>query len=247
MATIRFQPMPNAMGGSFTDIPTFPGAQFGIGYPEAIGDAARACWPNVLTAQCEQLDAGAWRCTGRKEGEVRYTMTITPAEHVVDIHFKVTNESDRPWEQSLAFNCFSCGAPEIRDHECLRHWIRTAGQFKRLIEIPRIFGPRPTIQLYNVEGAPPGKDIPFVAGFRTTPDIVLEGWLAIQSSDAKRLVATVSKPALFLFQNMEYSCIHSATSFGPLKPGETRKGINKIYFVEQSLEDWHKQMKADLA
>ncbi len=243
MAAIRFQPMPNAMGGTFTDIPAFPGASFGIGYPEAVGDAAHACWPQSLTAQCEPRDGGAWKIMGRNEGEVRYVMTVTPSEDSVDIRFDVTNESDRVWEQSLAFNCFSCGtAPEIRDHECLRHWVRAEGRFRRLIEIPRVFGPRPTIQLYSVEGAPPGRIIPFVAGFKATPDIVLEGWMAIQSRDGKRLVATVSRPALFLFQNMEYSCIHSATSFGRLSPGETRRATNTLYFVEASLKEWHKRM-----
>jgi len=190
-ARIRVLASQGSMGAFLSDIPAFPGRQFSLGYPEAIGDAARACWPNVFQPKWEESDTGIWTCTARKDGEVSYRMIVMPHEDVVEIRFKVTNESSRTWSQGLAFNCFQCGGPpEIRDHECLRHWVRTArisvhntggGEFKRLIDLPRVFGPRPTIQLYSVEGAPLGKDIPFVANFKATPDIILEGWMAIQT------------------------------------------------------------------
>ncbi len=70
--------------------------------------------------------------------------------------------------------------------------------------------------------------------------------MAIQSRDGKRLVATASDPAMFLFQNMEYSCIHSAAGFGPLKPGESGEAVTRVYFVEAGLEDWHARMPADM-
>lgn len=247
MARMRIEGIPGGMGATITDIPAFPGACFSIGFPEAIGDAAQTCWPNAIVPQWEQLDNGVWRSTGRKDGELSYTLTLTAAEDVLDAHFALKNESDRTWAQSLAFNCFQCGGvPAVRDHECLRHWVRTGDRFRRLIEIPRVFGPRPAIQLYSVDGAPPGKDIPFVANFQATPNVVLEGWMAIQSRDGKRLVATASCPALFLFQNMEYSCIHSAAGFGPLKPGESARAINRLYFVEAAIDNWYHRLKRDL-
>ena len=136
----------------------------------------------------------------------------------------------------------------MSDHECVRHWCRAGGEFRRLIEVPRQFSLRATVQLYSVEGMPPGQEIPFVANFRATPEeVALEGWLAVQSRDGSRLVATASKPALFLFQNMEYSCIHASPGFGPLGPGESGEAVNKVYFVEASLEDWYERMRADLA
>ena len=246
MSQIRFQASQGDMGAYVSNIPAFPDRQFSMGYPEAIGDAAHTCWPPAFTPEWQESDMGVWTCSARKDGEVSYRMLVMPYEDALETRFKVTNESNRTWKQSLAFNCFQCGGvPEIRDHECLRHWVRAAGEFKRLIELPRVFSPRPTVQLYSVVGAPPGKDIPFVAGFKATPDVVLEGWMAIQSRDGKRLVATASKPALFLFQNMEYSCIHSATGFGPLKPGESAEAVNRVYFVETSIEAWHKRMQSD--
>ena len=115
-----------------------------------------------------------------------------------------------------------CPGNSIRDNECLRTWVRTGGEFKRLVELPRVFGPRPAVQLYSVEGAPLGKDIPFVPNFAATPDLVIEPWMAMVSRDGKRLVATVSKPGLFLFQNREFSCIHCGTGFWRNEAGPDR-------------------------
>ena len=117
---------------------------------------------------------------------------------------------------------------------------------RRLIEIPRKFSPRPTVQLYSVEGQPRGDDIPFVTRFQATPDAILEGWLAIQSRDGKRLAAVASKAALFLFQNMEYSCIHSAPGFGPMAPGETREAWTRCYFVEATVAGWRERMRKEM-
>jgi len=123
--------------------------------------------------------------------------------------------------------------------------VRTQGRFRRLVEIPRKYGPRPTVQLYSVEGAPDAKGIPFVAGFQATPDVILQGWLAIQSHDGQRLVAVASRPTLFLFQNMEYSCIHASPGFGELGPGETGEALTRLYFVRSSVEEWHQRMQEE--
>ena len=111
-----------------------------------------------------------------------------------------------------------------------------------------MFGPRPTLQFYSVEGAPKGKDIPFVNAFQSTPDdVAIEGWLAIRARDDKHMVAVVSKPALFTFQNREYSCIHSSPTFGALKPGESGTALTRIYFVKATLEQWYNHMKKEFA
>ena len=75
----------------------------------------------------------------------------------------------------------------------------------------------------------------------------MEGWLAIRARDDRHMVATVSKKALYTFQNREYSCIHSAPTFGPLKPGEEGNAITRIYFVEATLEDWYERMTREFA
>lgn len=247
MAGMRFTPVPGRMSGSIVDVPGFPGDRFALNCPEAIGDAGHAVWLNQAEPQWQELGDGIWQNTGSWPNEMSFTVAIAPGDDTVDVRIRLTNESPRPWKHGLAFNCFNCGAAaSVRDYECRRHWARTGGVFKRLIELPRVFGPRPTVQLYSVEGQPPGADLPFVANFKATPDVVLEGWLAIEARDGKRLVAVASKPALFLFQNMEYSCIHSGPGFGPMQPGETRESLTRCYFVESTLAQWHERMTAEL-
>ena len=71
--------------------------------------------------------------------------------------------------------------------------------------------------------------------------------MAIRTRDDRRMVAVVSKPALYTFQNREYSCIHSAPSFGDLGPGEKGAAFSRIYFVEATLEKWYERMIAEFA
>lgn len=247
MTRMKFTPQAGRMAGTISDVPNFPGDRFGLNCPEATGDVGRTIWLNRAKPQWREVAEGAWENTGSWKNEMSFSLTIAPRDDTLDVRIRLTNESKRTWMQGMAFNCFNCGpASSLRDYECLRHWAGTGGEFRRLIEIPRKFGPRPTVQLYSVEGQPRGEDLPFVARFKATPDAVLEGWLAIQARDGKRLVAVASKPALFLFQNMEYSCIHSGPGFGPMKPGETREALTRCYFVEATLDEWYERMKREL-
>jgi hypothetical protein len=235
------------MSCTLVDVPAFPGEGFGLGYPEAIGDVAAPYWFGSIKPTWEERPEGVWVSRGAQPGELSYTMTVTPGEDCVTAHFALKNESKRAWSNGMAFNCFQCGgAPSIRDHDCLRHWVRGGGRFLRLTEVPRVFGPRPAVQLYSVEGAPFGRDLPFVASFQSTPDVVLEPWMAIRARDGERMVATVSQPGLFLFQNREYSCIHSGTGFGRVEPGQTAEALNRVYLLLATLEEWYERMRADL-
>jgi hypothetical protein len=247
MARIKLQGQPGAMACAVTDVPAFPGERFTLGYPEAIGDVAGPFWYGSIKPKWEERPDGVWVSTGEQPGQLSYVMTLSPGEDAVTARFQLTNLSPRTWAQGMAFNCVQCsGAPSLRDHDCERHWVRGEGRFQRLVEVPRVCGPRPAIQLYSVEGAPPGRELPFVANFAATPEAVLEPWMAIVSCDGRKLVATVSKPGLFLFQNREYSCIHCGAGFGELKPGQTAEAVNKVYFVASTLEAWHRRMTAEL-
>lgn len=247
MERIRFVGHQGAMGGIVDNVPCFPGESFSLGIPEAIGDSARALWFGSVRVEWRELGDGVWQSIGHADNELDYAVTVTPRTDTLDVSISLTNRSEREWSQGMAFNCFNCGsAASVRDYECVRHYAGIGGRAARLIQIPRKFGPRPTIQLYNVDGAPNGHEIPFVSGFRATPEPVLEGWLAIQARDRKRLAAVVSRPALFLFQNMEYSCIHSAPGFGPMKPGDTRNALTRVYFVEAAPEELRSRMRDEM-
>ncbi len=248
MSRISLQGIPGNMACVVSNVPAFPGDSFSFGIPEAIGDTAQTYWFGSIKPDWVRLGDGAWRSVGKHFNELSYTMDVIPGEDTIDIRIELRNDSPRHWRQSHAFNCINCGgSPALADHDCRRHWVGMGGRLKRLIEVPRVFGPRPTVQLYSVEGAPKGGDIPFVASFRSTPeDVRLEGWMAIVSRGGKRLIATVSQPALYLFQNREYSCIHSGQSLGALAPGETGRALTRVYFVEGTLREWHARMRGEL-
>lgn len=246
---ILFTGEPDRMNSRITHVPGFGDDVFRLNFPEAIGSTNNRQIHTSIECSWEEQEPGTWKQTGRVEGMLEYTIDVSVHEDYVDFIQQLTNRSREAWEQTMAFNCFNNGsAPSVRDHECVRHWIRTEGEFKKLIEIPRVFGPRPALQLYNVEGAPPGREIPFVARFQSTPeDLTMEGWMVIRAGDDRHMVATVSKKALYTFQNREYSCIHSAPTFGSLRPGETGNAITRVYFVEASLEDWYVRMREEFA
>jgi hypothetical protein len=244
---ILFTPDPTRMSGWLTEVPELPGEGFYVNIPEAIGDSSQVVWTTDLAAAWTDLGAGRWRTQLHVAGELDFVLTLTPAYDTVDIDVSLTNLSPRTWTDSMAFHCFNCGgSPSIGDYECARHWVRTSGHYRRLIEMPRVYSHRPTVQLYNVEYAPPAMQIPFVASFDATPAVVLERWLAIRSRDGHCLAAAVSRPALFLFQNMEFSCIHAAPGFGTLQPGEAGEARTRLYLVRSSLQDWHTRMKEEM-
>jgi hypothetical protein len=246
---IVFTGEPDRMNSLITNVPGFGGDIFRLNFPEAIGPTNNRQIHSTIECSWEEGSPGTWKQTGRVDGMLKYTIDVSVHKDYVDFIQKLSNLSQEKWEQTMAFNCFNNGsAHSVRDHECIRHWVRTDGEFKKLIEAPRVFGPRPALQLYNVEGAPPGRDIPFVARFQSTPEeFTMEGWMAIRARDDRHMVATVSKKALYTFQNREYSCIHSAPSFGSLEPGETGNALTRVYFVEASLEEWYDRMSEEFA
>ena len=245
---IKFTASSHLMGATIENVPGFEGDIFSVNFPESIGPSNKSRWFDIIQCSWTEEEEGKWQGQGWVEGELEYTIDVTIQSDYVDFLIRLTNKSKEKWEETQAFNCLSCrDAVSVRDHECKRHWVRTEGKFKKLIELPRVFGPRPALQLYSVEGAPPGKDIPFVHAFHSTPEnVAIEGWMAIESIDGKHLVAVVSKPALFTFQNREYSCIHSAPTFGPLATDETGTALTRIYFVDSGLKAWYKRMKKEM-
>ena len=247
MSGIKFSAETNEIVSWITNVPGFEGDRFKLTVPEAIGSVENGQWPNTIKCNFKQINDKKWKETGSVEGELEYSIDILIKDDYVDFIHKLTNKSKKVWNETFVFNCFDMKlAATIRDHGATRNWTRSNNEFKRLTELPRVFGTRPTLQLYSVEGRMKGKDIPFVNNFKSTPhDVAIEGWFAIQSKDGKRLVAAVSKPALFTFQNREYSCISSSPSFGKLKPNETGNAFVRLYFVESSLEDWYIRMVSE--
>lgn len=246
MVSIDFVPN-GAHGGTLTNVPLFPGESFHMGFPETVGDVAQPFNAIQGTATWTGSGNGAWTCHGAAPGELDYVVTVTLGFDTVDVDVAVTNRSPREWAHALAFNCFGLlAAPSVADYDCVRHWCRVGQRFRRLSQLPRRFSARPTVQVYGIAGAPRVADLPFADGFQATPDVLLEDWLAIRARDGARLVATVSRPALFLFQNREFSCIHSAQDLGALQPDQTGQATTRLYLTQDTLAGWHARMRAEL-
>ncbi|MGQ9592649.1 MAG: hypothetical protein ACUVYA_20420 [Planctomycetota bacterium] len=249
MSPIAVRGIPGTMGLAIDEVPAFPGNPFSATFPEAIGDSARSVWYGSVRPTWTAEAGGRLHSRAEVPGELAYALSIRATAETVDAVTELTNRSGRIWRQSHAFNCFSpMGAAGVRDHDCVRHWVGRGGELTRLLDVPRKFGPRPTVQLYAVEGGPSSSEIPFVASFGCSPDgVALEPWIAIESEDGKRVVAVASKPCLYLFQNIEFSCIHAAGSFGTLAPGETGRSITRIWFVRSGIREWYARWKEEMA
>ena len=64
-------------------------------------------------------------------------LAMTPGPDCVTTRFRSTNQGKSTWKQEMTFNCFQCDKDHtIRDNDCLRTWVRTGGEFKRLVELP---------------------------------------------------------------------------------------------------------------
>ncbi|MFD3873701.1 hypothetical protein [Streptomyces sp. NPDC058623] len=236
---MKFDPIAGTMSAWLSEVPAFPGARFSLAFPEAIGDAASAVWYTTLVPKWEQQEARIWRATGRQPGRLAYEMMVDLSlDDAVVVSYTLDNESDHHWENALAFNCLSCGgARDVRDHDCERHFTGIAGEPVPLLSVPRRHSTRPTVQFYSTAGAPPATDLPFVSAFHATPDVVLDPWVAVCSRDGSRTVATVGRPAAFLFHNREYSCIHAASGFGAIAPGGSATAGNDMLFLDAPLAD----------
>ena len=84
-------------------------------------------------------------------------------------------------------------------------------------------------------------------GFRAAPEVYPEGLLVIRSWDGKHLAVVTSDRPLFLFANLEFSCIHCCPSFGALKPGEEGRALHRAYVLpDTSLADFDTLLQREL-
>src|SRR5512137_1638811 len=114
---IELQGQPGVMACTAKSIPGFPGAQFTLAYPEAIGDMAGPYWFGTIKPSWESRADGSWISRGEQAGQLSYEITMTASADSVTSHFKLTNHSETTWKQGMAFNCFQCaGDNSIRDH-----------------------------------------------------------------------------------------------------------------------------------
>ncbi|MFQ5808831.1 MAG: hypothetical protein ACE5JM_04340 [Armatimonadota bacterium] len=227
--------------------PLLPGEIFRLNIPEAIVNNDGGRWGvQEIKPRWQAGPDGQQSYDVEMAGGMRLQVRMVPFEDHVDINYEVTNLQKTPWTESLAFTCFNHGSvPSINDFELLRTYIWRKGKAYRLVDIERQFSTRPLVQLFGIEGARPWPEVDFVARFRASPREPCEPLIAIQSRDGRLVTGVAARPALFLFHNAEYSCIHSCPTFGPLKPNETGKALTRHYFLQGTIEDLRKRYDRD--
>ena len=220
----------------------------GITIPEAAGPSDRAVWfPTQFVPMNWEQRGDVWHGALEYKDVVAWSAEVTSSDDYIDIGFTLENPSDKVWESTLAFTCINPGSMNtFRDYETKRTYVRRSGKFRSLLQIPRKISSRPPVQLFSVPGAPLGMDIPFVAGFDATPVEPAEPLLAIVSHDKRHVLAVATDRPYFLFQNCEYSCIHSCPTMGRLEPGQQGTSRTRVYLLRDTpLDEFYKRYRKD--
>jgi len=215
----------------------FPGGYFTYRIPEAIGDVNREVWTasprTAVHPEWKPAAGGGWYYSWERDGLLRYSALAKRNQHAVDVHMTLKNLGDKPWRDSFSFSCFNFrNMPEFADFDGSRVFVKLDGRYAPITTIARKDSPRPTIQMWYVAGGPRG--LGFVESFQAAPEVYTDGVLAARSWDGKHLIAVASDKPLFLFNNMEFSCIHCCPSFGPLEPGQEGRALHRAYVLPET-------------
>jgi creatinine amidohydrolase len=104
----------------------------------------------------------------------------------------------------------------------------------------------PTVGFYLPQRIPPGEESVFVRGFgATSPNRTDGSWIVTLSEPAGAYMAATTLDSVFLFDNMDRCCIHSAPSFGDVGPREGSTTVSRFYFAKGSLDDFRKRYESD--
>jgi hypothetical protein len=233
----------------------FPGQDFIYVIPEAIGSTGRhpsegvALWgasrDSLMEPNWKQDKQGRWCFTWSKEDVLRYKVQASAADDFLNVHIKLTNLSGVTWPESTAFSCFNFSrAPMFADFDGERTFLLIDNTWTPITQVPRKDSSRPTIQLWYVRGQK--QPLGFVENFDATPEepSAVEGVLAVRSWDGESVIAVSSDKPLFLFNNLEFSCVHCCPAFGALEPGQTGEAFHRAFIGKGlSLEGLGKRLR----
>lgn len=218
--------------------------------PESIGDTDGGIWTHdlhtLVAPQWTPTDDGGWQYSWEREGLLRFSVRTDLHEHYADIHLTLQNLYKRTWENTYAFPCLKThDSPQFLDYDGSRTLLRVDGRYTPITRLPRRDNPRPTLQFWyvNQEDRPLG----VVESFYASPDIYPDGVIAVRSWDGRHIVALTSNRPLFLFGNLESSCVHCCPGFGRLEPGQTESALTRIYILpDTTFSELDALLRADL-
>ena len=117
---------------------------------------------------------------------------------------------------------------------------------KRLSDTRRTIGHRPGIGVYFSEKMELDEEWPFISWFDATSEERTDGdYLVTLSESGNSYMAATSPNTLYLFNNLEFTCIHAAPTFGDIGPGESSTLTTRFYFSEGGLDDFLKRFSKD--
>ena len=235
-------------------VPGRPGWVFSAGIPETIGCREKTIlnFPEVKgKLRWTGPDAdGAVESTWTKKGVVKYTARLVGGADYVDIEFAITNLSKQLWHDVWAFNCLNPVARNspFKDWKLERTYMSAHGRPMLMSGAKRVKGHMPTLQFFLHEQTPWGQESPFVRGFRAiSPNRTDGSWIVTLSEPAGSYMAATSLDSLYLFDNLDRCCLHSAPNFGDIGPGETSVTVCRLYLADGGLADFLKRYRADCA
>lgn len=217
-----------------------PGDRFVYNIPESIGSTEASIWcasPQIaVKPEWKPTDDGGYRYEWQREGLLGYSVHVSPRDDRIDVRIRLKNLSRKPWPNSQAFSCFQPRqALNFSDFDGTRTFLLIDGKWVPITQVERKDSSRPTIQLYYIRNKP--RPLPFVEAFKATPPVYPEAVLAVRSYDGKSFVAVTADKPLYLFQNLEFSCIHCCPTFGALGPNEQGTATHYVLIErDKSLE-----------
>ena len=179
--------------------------------------------------------------------KISYSLLVLAHEDFVDAEMTIKNLTKNTWHNVWSFNCLSpSGAEDYQDTLLERTYMSSGNKPILLSKTTRKIGPRPTIGVYYSDKVAADKEYPFVEDFEATSPIRTDdSYLIAFSKDGNYYMAATSPQALFLFDNLEYKCIHSAPLFGDIQPQQSVTVTCRFYFSKGSVEDFVERFKKD--
>jgi hypothetical protein len=231
-------------------VPLLDDQIFTLAVPETIGCRKRMLinWPDVDIRWKGPDKAGVVSCFWTRADVVRYTAQLTPAADYVDIEMTVTNLGEQLLRDVFAFNCLNpTGASAFKDFKLKRTYMSAHGESLQMSGTKRIKGHMPTLQFYLHEQVPWGTESSFVRGFgATSPQRTDDNWIVTLSDPPGSYLAATSLDSLFLFDNLDRCCIHSAPNFGDIGPGQSSTAVCRLYFARGNLQDFLRRYRFEV-
>ena len=232
-------------------VPHLDGQSFALGIPETIGSRDRMLlnFPEVdgkLTWTGPAED-GSIASQWTTEGVLHYRVRLVPGYDFVDVEMTVENLGADTWRDVFAFNCLNpVGARAYQDWRLERTFMSSHNEPLRMDGTQRVRGHMPTVGFYTHEQTPWGQESAFVRGFSaTSPNRTDDSWIVTIAEDGQSHMAATSLDALFLFNNLDRCCIHSATNFGDIGPGEISSTVARLYMASGGLDAFLTRFQAD--